>query len=115
MKKKPQEVDQLILLALAQGELGKDIAKRFGVSAGYVSKLKTGKKIPSLKIAEPTLIKDEFFEVDSVDLTDLLIELNNKKVIMQHKDITEYIEVQMKKCLIHAKMYQIILNNLKGE
>lgn len=94
-------------------EPNKTIAKKFNVSESYISKLKRGKKIPFIKITEPTLIKDEFFTVDSNDLTDLIIDINGKDLIIDNKDIIEYIEIQMKKCLIHAKMYQVILNKLK--
>lgn len=110
------DIDEQIMVALALGESGKDIAKRVGVSASYVSKLRTGKKIPSIKLVEPTLIKDEFFKVDNVSMTELLMALNSYDLIIDSgPSIEEYIEVQMKKCLIHAKMYQIILNKIKKE
>ena len=112
----PADIDQQIMMALALGDSGKDIAKRYGVSTSYISKLRTGKKIPSIKIVEPSLIKDEFFKVDNVSMTELLITLHSYDLIIDSEpSIEEYIEVQMKKCLIHAKMYQIILNKIKKE
>ena len=108
------DVDQQILMALATGESNKDIAARFNVSRSYVSKVKTGKKIPSIKFVDPTLIKDEFFVVDNEDLTKMLILLNEHSIIIDKTSICEYLEVQMKKCLIHAKMYQTILKKNKG-
>lgn len=107
------DIDQQILMALATGESSKTIAQRLNVSPSYVSKVKTGKKIPSIKIVEPTLIKDEYFEIDNSTLTEMLILLNEHNIIVDNTSICEYIEVQMKKCLIHAKMYQTILNKIK--
>ena len=113
-KKITPEVDQQIILALAVGEPNKDIAERFGVSKSYISKVKTGKKVPSIKFIEPALIKDEFFEVDTKPLTDLIVSLNiNELIIDPNKSILEYLETQMKKCLIQAKMYQILIDKLK--
>jgi transcriptional regulator with XRE-family HTH domain len=110
----PYEVDQKILIALALGESNKSIARRLGVSTSYISKVKTGKKLPSIKLEESTTIKTEFFKADSVSLTELLIALDNYDLIADvDNSIIEYIETQMKKCLIQAKAYQIILNKIK--
>lgn len=80
-----------------------------------MSKIRNGKKIPGLKITDVATLKDDFFEADNNAITEVLIELNDKDIIIDNSSIIEYIETQMKKCIIHAKMYQIILNKLKGD
>ena len=113
-KKIAANIDQQILLALSMGESNKSIAAKYNVSTSYVSKVKTGKKIPSIKLIEPTLIKDEFFKVDNKELLNMLIALHTTEMLLDiDTSIIEYLEVQMKKCLIHAKMYETILNKIK--
>ena len=114
-QKKSQEIDNNILLALALGESNKSIAQRFNVSTSYVSKVKTGKKIPSCKVADPTLITDGIFTIENKDIEQLTIMLNNKDVIVNKQDIIKYVESKMKEHLVNAKICQLILNNMKGD
>ena len=100
---------------LALGKSNKEVAKIYNVSTSYVSKVKTGKKTPSLKITDYSVLKTDFFEIDNSDLTSILIMLNSKDLIVDKTEVIAYIEAQMKKCIVHAKMYQIILDKLKGE
>lgn len=102
-------------MELALGKSNKEVAQAYNVSASYVSKVKTGKKTPSLKITDYSVLKTDFFEVDNTDLTSILIMINSKDIIINKEEIIEYIESQMKKCIVHAKMYQIILDKIKGE
>ena len=48
----PAEIDMRILADIALGILYKDIAKKYGVSPAYVSKLSLGKKVPNIYIPE---------------------------------------------------------------
>lgn len=96
------------------GKPNKVIAETYHVSPSYVSKVKTGRKQPSLKITDYSVLKDDFFEVDNNDITSILLSLNSTDVIINRQNIIEYIEAQMKKCIVHAKMYQVILDTLKG-
>lgn len=106
-------IDLKIYELLALGLSNKDIATRLGVSPSYVSKIKTGKKTPNIHIVQPTMIKDEFFEVYNTDMDELLMFLSDKKLIVSDSDIIEYLTVQMKKALVRAKMYQEILRRIK--
>ena len=114
MKKISPEIDLEILEGLAAGYSNKQLAELYKVSPSYVSKLKTGKKVPYIHVANPTLIKDEFFEVYNTNLTEVLAYLDCKDLIVNKREIIEYLEVQMQKAVIKAKMYQEILRRLKN-
>lgn len=113
MKKISPQIDLEILEGLAAGISNKELAKMYNVSPSYISKVKNGKKVPYIHITNPTMIKDEFFEVYNTDMTEILSYLNSKDVIVNKKDIIEYLEVQMKKSIVRAKMFQDILRRLK--
>lgn len=115
MRKVAPETDLAILQGLAAGYSNKDLAAMYKVSQSYISKLKNGKKIPYIHITNPTLIKDEFFEVYNTHLIETLTFLDSKDLIVNKKDIVEYLEVQMQKCIIRAKMYQEILRRMKHD
>lgn len=66
-------------------------------------------------MANPTLIKDEFFEVYNTDMNNILSYMDTQNLIVDKTEIIEYIEVQMKKHIIQAKMYQEILRRLKND
>ena len=108
------EIDLKILEGLAAGYTNKQLSTMYDVSPSYVSKLKTGKKVPYIHIANPSLIKDEFFEVYNTNLAEIVTYINNKDLIVNKKDIVEYLEVQMQKHIIKAKMYQEILRRFKN-
>ena len=114
MKKITPDIDIKIMEALACGESNKNIAKTYGVSPSYVSKIKTGKKVPYIHVASPTLIKDEYFDIYSKNLVELEEILNETELIVNRSDIVEYLEVQMRKCLIKAKMYNEILKRYRN-
>lgn len=115
MKKVSPEIDLAILEGLAAGYTNKQLAEIHKVSPSYISKLKNGKKIPYIHVSNPTLIKDEFFEVYNTNLTEVLAYLECKDIIVNKKDIVEYLDVQLKKLIIKAKMYQEILRRFKNE
>ena len=87
----------------------------YNVSPSYISKVKNGKKVPYIHISNPTMIKDEYFEVYNTDMTDVLNYLYSKDLIVNKKEIIEYLEVQMKKCIIKAKMFQEIIRRISNE
>lgn len=113
MKKISPEIDLEILEGLAAGYTNKQLAELYKVSPSYISKLKTGKKVPYIHVANPMLIKDEYFEVYNTNLTEVLAYLDCKDLIVNKKEIIEYLEIQMQKAIIKAKMYQEILKRLK--
>lgn len=114
MKKISPEIDLQILEGLAAGYNNKQLAELYKVSPSYVSKLKTGKKVPYIHVSNPTIIKDEFFEAYNTNLTEVLAYLECKDIIVNKSDIVEYLEVQMKKHIIKAKMYQEILRRYRN-
>lgn len=117
MKKKKRispQIDMAILEGIASGYSAKELAKMYDVSESYISKVKTGKKVPNIFIKEPTLIKDEFFEVYNTELNEIINTLSDKNIIVDKKEIIEYLEVQVRKSIIRAKMFQELLNKYKG-
>lgn len=114
MKKISPEIDLQILEGLAAGYNNKQLAELYKVSPSYVSKLKNGKKVPYIHVTNPTMIKDEYFEVYNTDLTDILTYISCKDLIVDKKEIIEYITIQMQKSIIRAKMYQEILRRIKN-
>lgn len=115
MKKIAPQIDLKILEGLAAGYSNKTLAEMYNVSPSYISKLKNGKKIPYIHVTNPTLIKDEFFEVYNTDLLEVLTYMDSKDVIVNKKDIIDYLEIHMKKSIIKAKMYQEILRRINND
>lgn len=113
MRRIPAQTDIQILEGLAAGYNNNQLAKMYNVSPSYISKVKNGKKVPYIHINNPTMIKDEYFEVYNTDMTEVLEYLNSKDLIVNKKEIIEYLEVQMKKSIIKAKMFQEIIRRLK--
>lgn len=114
-KKVTPNIDMQIIAALSSGITNKEIAKMYGVSPSYVSKLKTGKKVPYIHVVEPSLIKDEFFEIYNADMVDILMFLESKELFVSKQELIEYLTVQMKKSIVQAKVYQNILRRIKNE
>lgn len=114
-KKVTPNIDMQIIASLSSGMTNKEIAKICGVSPSYVSKLKTGKKVPYIHVVEPSLIKDEFFEIYNADMMDILMFLESKELFVSKQELIEYLTVQMKKSIVQAKMYQNILRRIKNE
>lgn len=115
MKKITPQIDLEILQGLAAGYSNKELSAMYKVSPSYISKLKNGRKIPYIHVTNPTLIKDEFFEVYNTDLIEVIAYLDSKDLIVNKKDIIEYLEVQMQKHVIRAKMFQEILRRMKND
>ena len=115
MPKITAQTDLAILQGLAAGYSNKELSAMHNVSPSYISKLKNGKKIPYVHVTNPTLIKDEFFEVYNTDMLEIITYLDSKDLIVHKKDIIEYLEVQMQKHVIRAKMFQEILRRMKND
>lgn len=115
MRRIPAQTDLQILEGLAAGYNNNQLAKMYNVSPSYISKVKNGKKVPYIHISNPTMIKDEYFEVYNTDMTDVLNYLYSKDLIVNKKEIIEYLEVQMKKCIIKAKMFQEIIRRIGND
>lgn len=107
------EIDLKIVEGLAAGLSNKELASMYNVSTSYISKVKTGKKIPNIHILNPTLLKDENFEVYGTELTELIAYMDSKAVFVDKTEIIHYLESKMNKHLIRAKMYQEILRRYK--
>lgn len=108
------DVDMMILTDLSNGIANKTIAKKYGVSTSYVSKLKTGRKTPYIYIDRPAIIKEEMCDIVNGDLTEIIAFINSKELFVDSSAIISYIESQMRKAVIQAKMYQEILRRLKN-
>ena len=52
------------------------------------------------------------FEVYNTDLEDIIKLISDKELIVDKKEMIDFIEIEMKKCIIKAKMYQDILRRL---
>lgn len=107
------DIDLKIIEGLSAGYSNNELAAMYGVSASYVSKLKTGKKVPYIHIVEPVHIKNEFFEVSNTDLNEIIAYIESKSVIVDKHEIIEYIETQLRKAIIKAKVYEEILRRIK--
>lgn len=106
------DIDLKILEGLALGITPKELAKTYNVSVSYISKIRTGKKVPNIHISNPTIIQSDMFEVYNTDLEEIIKLISDKELIVNKKEMIDFIEVEMKKCIIKAKMYQDILRRL---
>lgn len=106
------DIDLKILEGLALGISSKELAKNYNVSVSYISKVRTGKKVPNIHISNPTIIQSDMFEVYNTDLEDIIKLISDKELIVDKKEMIDFIEIEMKKCIIKAKMYQDILRRL---
>ena len=106
------DIDLKILEGLALGVKPKELASSYNVSVSYISKVKTGRKIPHIHISNPTVIKSDMCEIYNTDLDDIINVMSTKELVVDKKDIINYVEMQMKEHLIKAKMYQNILHKI---
>ena len=91
------ETDMKILADIGLGIKNKDIAKNYGVSPSYVSKLKLGHKIPNIYVAKATM--DAMEGMTAVD----------------KKSMIAFLETQIEEERVQLNTHIQILNYLKGE
>lgn len=111
-KRVSPEIDLKILEGLALGITPKELSDTYNVSASYISKLKTGRKIPNIHISNPKIIASDMCEVYNTDLEDITKYLSSKELIVNRQELIDYVEIEMKKHIIKAKMYQDILRRI---
>ena len=108
-------IDMSILQDIATGMQNKDIAVKYNVSRSYVSKVLTGRKLIDMQIPDLKSILQEDFEVYEDDITSIIETIHNKKILVNHTDVVTFIEAQITKSLVRAKVYSEILKKVKGE
>jgi predicted transcriptional regulator len=86
------EIDMSILRDIGMGIPNKEVARNYGVSASYVSKLKTGKKVP-----------------------DMYIVGNAVTTVYPVSDIVQWLEIKIKNLDKERNIYTQILSKYKGE
>lgn len=111
----PAEIDMRILADIALGILYKDIAKKYGVSPAYVSKLSLGKKVPNIYIPEQKEVTNDNIQTFADDIEALISDVRSRKVVASKVDLVKYVKEQITKAAIEIKVYTEILNNIEGE
>lgn len=114
-KRVPPETDFKILADVALGKVYREISATYNVSPSYISKLVTGKKQVNVQLPPPpkVLVEDlETFEGDIDAIADFII---SKRVLTSDKDIIKFLETQIHKAIVRAKIYTELLNTYKGE
>lgn len=96
-----------ILKALSTGRSQKEIAAEYGVSPSYVSKLNTGKKVPSLYIAGINT------DGDQVNLQKIKTMLKLTTVYTDDTVLLKFLEEQFERCVVKAQMYLKIIEEIK--
>jgi predicted transcriptional regulator len=91
------DTDMQILADIGLGIRNKDIAKNYGVSPSYVSKLKLGHKVPNIYVTKATMSA-----VDGMDAVD-------------KKSMIAYLERQIEDERVQLNTHIQILQYLKGE
>ncbi|MFA6660520.1 MAG: hypothetical protein WCS62_02800 [Bacilli bacterium] len=109
------ETDMQILADVGLGMLHKDVAVKYGVSASYVSKLTSGKKIPYIHIPEPSKIIDEEFEIYEDEVEAIINNISKKKILVSNGDVIKYLQTQINRSVIRIKMYLELIKKYKGE
>ena len=107
------EIDVAILMELSNGTPNKTIAERFGVSPSYVSKLRTGKKLPYVHIASLGAMQNVLANKTDIEAT--LAFLMERDLLVTREQIISFLEDKIRVSIVQAKIYQELLNKYKGE
>jgi len=108
------EIDMQILADVGLGMLNKDVAKKYGVSASYVSKLSLGKKVPDIHIPKPTIFVDQSIDVNNVVIQDIETIIADNPVIASKDEVEKFLKNKIDKSIVHAKLYIDLLKMFKG-
>jgi hypothetical protein len=109
------EIDMQILADVGLGMLNKDVAKKYGVSASYVSKLSLGKKVPDIHIPKPTTMVDHSIDVNQATIQDIETIISDNPVIASQEEVEKFLKNKIEKSIVHAKLYIDLLKMFKGE
>lgn len=109
------ETDMQILSEIGLGIPNKVIAERYGVSASYVSKIKTGRKVIDVYVPIPEKLQSNGLEVYEQPLEELIDTILKLPVITDEADIIKQLKEERIKAALRVKILTEILNKLKGE
>jgi transcriptional regulator with XRE-family HTH domain len=109
------DVDMQILADVGLGVLYKDVAKKYKVSASYISKLATGKKVPDIHIPAPIKLLDEGVEAYESDIEAIVDLISKRQVFINNTDIEKYLKAQITRSAVRVKVYSQLLKKYKGE
>lgn len=109
------ETDMEILKDLSMGIKNIEIAKKYDVSPSYVSKVKTGKKKLNIYVPTPKVFSDLDISAFEDSLEGIKKMIKNSTVLVDKKDIITYLEAQVNKHLLRAKVYVELLEKYKGD
>lgn len=108
------DIDMQILADVGLGMLNKDAAKKYGVSASYISKLSLGKKVPDIHIPKSTTIVDQSIDVNLATIQDIETIIRDNPVIASQEEVEKFIKNKINKSIVHAKLYIDLLKMFKG-
>lgn len=108
------EIDMQILADVGLGMLNKDAAKKYGVSASYVSKLSLGKKIPDIHIPKSTAMVDHSIDVNLATIQDIETIISDNQVLASPEEVEKFLKNKIEKSIVHAKLYIDLLKMFKG-
>jgi transcriptional regulator with XRE-family HTH domain len=109
------DIDMQILADVALGHRHKDIAVKYGVSPSYVSKVASGKKVPDVHIPDLQKILNENLEALDDDINAVTEFITRKKILANKEDIIKFLELQITKAILRAKVYSTLLEICKKE
>lgn len=109
------ETDMQILADISLGMIYKDVAEKYNVSASYISKLTTGKKVPNIKVPIPAKILDEGFETYETDIDAIINYIDTKKVLVSNTDVVKFLQAQIHRSVVRIKIYAELIKKYKGE
>lgn len=109
------EIDVAILMELSSGTPNKTIAEKYGVSPSYVSKLRTGKKIPYVHVTDIGIMQNAKVAANKTELEAILAFIMERDLLVTREQIVSFLEEKLYMAIIQAKIYQDLLNKYKGE
>lgn len=107
--------DMKILQLLSTGITHKEIASRCGVSASYVSKIKTGRKVPDVWVPMPQHYDNLGVEVFADDVTAILSYVKRLEIVTSPEEVVKYLETQIQELIVQIKINLKLLEKYKEE
>lgn len=108
------EIDMQILADVGLGMLNKDVAVKYGVSASYISKLSLGKKVPDIHIPKPDKLDTSNINVNLSTIKEIESIISQNQVIAGNNQIEKYVQDEIDKSIIKAKVFIELLKIFKG-
>lgn len=103
------DIDMQILADIALGLLHKNIAKKYGVSPSYISKVASGKKVPDIHIPDLQKVLNDNLEAYEDDVDEVTEMIMRKRLLVSEDDITKFLNAQITKSILRAKVYTTLL------